>query len=214
MESLEHARQILRRDPHASILDGDFASALILTQTHGHAPTIRRIFERIVEHNQQELLESIRIANHLDWFECVEREFPVVSERPRAAKGLQRDRVEIDTSFRDIENVVATLRRADVVLLAYAPSNEGASAAVNCALAAGRATVLSGAKIFRPVAAVARVVDHDDPVAYADAVDALLRDEAERARLERAAADWASQHSYGVASRRILDRLIPGTTPP
>jgi len=115
------------------------------------------------------------------------------------------DRIEIDTTFHSLERIIADLRKCDAVLLPYAVSSEeGASAAVNCALAAGRATIVSEARIFRPVAQAVRVVAGGRVEDYRDAIHELLSKPALRADLEHAAGAWSEQYSYANAAQRIL----------
>lgn len=114
------------------------------------------------------------------------------------------DIIEIDTNFHPRDHVIHELAQADVILLPYAPSNEGASAAANYVLAAGRAMVVSSAKIFHPVRDVVRAVDGQDPKLYAQAVYELLSSPSDREKLEQAARDWARSQSYPIAIRSIL----------
>jgi glycosyltransferase involved in cell wall biosynthesis len=125
--------------------------------------------------------------------------------RAEAQRLSVADRIEIDTTFHSLEQIISNLRACDAVLLPYAVSSEeGASAAVNCALAAGRATMVSEAKIFRPVSAAVHVVYGDSIQAYRDAMHEVLSTPALREDLERSARVWAEQHSYANAAQRIL----------
>jgi len=119
------------------------------------------------------------------------------------------DHIDIDTAFQPLEHVISGLRRCDVVFLPYAPSiDEGASAAVNCALAATRATVVSAAKIFSPVSSVVRVVGVDSVAEYSAALRQVLSNADLRMDLEQAAQNWAAQNSYSSAARALLSLML------
>lgn len=117
------------------------------------------------------------------------------------------DAVEIDTAFHSIEEVMENLRRCDVVLLPYEPSEEGASAAANIAIAAARATVVSSSKIFQPVNPAVKAVAEHSVQAYAEAVDEVLSNQEYRRSLESSAADWAEKNSYRKAAEKVLGSL-------
>lgn len=112
--------------------------------------------------------------------------------------------VEIDTGFHPVEDVVAEMAHADVIVMPYAASSEGASAAVNAALAAARPIVVSPSAIFRPVERAVHVVAKDEVSAYAQAVGGLLRDRDRAEAMAAKAAEWAERHSYNHAAREIL----------
>lgn len=117
------------------------------------------------------------------------------------------DLIEIDTGFHGMDTVIANLRTTEVIALPYDPSDEGGSAAANCSLAAGRATVVSNARIFHPVASVVDIVEKHEPAAYAQAIKRLLDDPGRRHALEAAAQSWAERNSYEHAGKRLLDWL-------
>jgi glycosyltransferase involved in cell wall biosynthesis len=119
------------------------------------------------------------------------------------------DHIRIDTGFHPLERVIAELHACNVVLLPYASSSEeGASAAVNCALAAQRATIVSAAKIFQPVADAVRIVRSDAIADYREAVSEVLSNAALRMDLEASARDWVEHNSYSNAARTLLDLLV------
>lgn len=124
--------------------------------------------------------------------------------RQEAARLGVLDAFHIDTGFHSVEDVVTELASADVILMAYEPSSEGASAAVNTALAAGRPVIVSPSEIFRPVAEVVHVVQRHEPNAYADAIATLLRDRAKAAAMMDRARAWTEEHSYQRSAQRIL----------
>ncbi|UNK56441.1 glycosyltransferase [Pseudoxanthomonas daejeonensis] len=114
------------------------------------------------------------------------------------------DAVEIDTTFHAVEDVISELRHADLILMPYEPSNEGASGAVQIALSAGRPVVVSPAKIFRSVADIAHVVPVHDKAQYAQVVSGILASP-ERARaMSEQAARWVAENTYERAACRML----------
>lgn len=114
------------------------------------------------------------------------------------------DAIVIDTQFLPIEVVTENLHSVDVVLMAYEPSEEGASAAANTALAAARPVVTSPSSIFAPVANVVKRALQHAPESYAAALDDVLSNEALAARLCRLGAEWSAEHSYGHAVDQLL----------
>jgi hypothetical protein len=86
----------------------------------------------------------------------------------------------------------------------YEPSEEGASAAVNLALAAGRPIVASPSAIFRPVADVIRIASRHSPDAYVKALDGILSDPSVARELTQKAVTWAEENSYAVTVRNLL----------
>jgi len=115
-----------------------------------------------------------------------------------------RDAIEIDTRFLPIEELLAHLQTVDAVLMPYEPSEEGASAAVNLALAAGRPIVASPSAIFRPVADVIRIASRHSPDAYVKALDGILSDPSVARELTQKAVTWAEENSYAVTVRNLL----------
>lgn len=125
------------------------------------------------------------------------------------------DRIEIHTAFLPMDEIVSQLAQCDLVLLPYAPADEGASAAVNTVLAAGRVAVVSTSRIFHPVADIVHVVADDDPAAYAAAIAGLLRTPARMRALQEAASTWVHYHSYPAAAERMIALLHAcGPQPP
>lgn len=113
--------------------------------------------------------------------------------------------VTLDTSFADIEEVIGGLSRCDLVVLPYAPSNEGASGAANIALAAGAPLVISDSKIFSSLRHVAAVVEPRSAKAFADAIDGLLMDGPKRHDLTTRARTWAESNDYVAMARKFLE---------
>ena len=114
------------------------------------------------------------------------------------------DAFQIDTGFHSVEDIVAEMTSSDLILMPYEPSSEGASAAVNTALAAGRPIVVSSSEIFRPVSEVVHVVQRHEPRAYADAIASILRDRALAAAIVDRARAWTEAHSYRRSAQCIL----------
>lgn len=113
------------------------------------------------------------------------------------------DAVEIDTSFHATEFLVASLAAADLVLMPYEPSEEGASAAVNLALSAGRPVLVSPSAIFRPVASVVAVAAGYSVADYVKVVSDVLDDPARAAALAAGARQWVEDNSYPRAAWQL-----------
>jgi glycosyltransferase involved in cell wall biosynthesis len=120
------------------------------------------------------------------------------------AHGLN-DAIEIETDFFPIEEIQRRLSNTDIVVLPYQPSNEGASSAVNMALAAGRPVVVSPSGIFKSVGDASFMVTRHEPAAYAEALDLILSDPRLSESLIKRATEWAEQHSYANAAALMLD---------
>ena len=123
--------------------------------------------------------------------------------------------VRIVDRFVSDSEVPALMRRADVVVLPYRDAEQ--SGVLYTALAFGKAIVASQVGGFPEVAAAGegetlRLVPPGDPVALAEALDAVVRDPAERARLE-AAAQAAARGPYSwdaIAAQTLslYERLV------
>ena len=117
--------------------------------------------------------------------------------------GIQ-DAVSLETDFVPIEDVVTGLALSSLVLLPYEPSREGASAAANIAVAAGRPLVVSQSLIFRPLAQVVITAAEHKTAAYAHEVISLLKNERRARKLADAARRWAEDNSYVAAASQLL----------
>jgi glycosyltransferase involved in cell wall biosynthesis len=115
------------------------------------------------------------------------------------------DAIEIHTEFLPIDEVVRNLSSVDVVILAYDPSDEGASGAVQHALAAGCPVVTSPSKIFRSVADLVCVVSQHAPLAYAKLIEKVLSDRDLAAKLNDRATAWVEANSYTRAAKVFLE---------
>lgn len=118
-----------------------------------------------------------------------------------------RDQIVVNTEFLDIDTVVGHLQEADVLLLPYDPSEEGASAAGNMALASGTPLVTSDARIFRPVNSLVTVVQGGSIEGYANAVADLVEDESLRRRRAESTYAWLDANSYDAAALRFIHML-------
>lgn len=115
-----------------------------------------------------------------------------------------RQAVDIDTRFLSLKEVLEHLQTTDAVLMPYEPSEEGASAAVNLALAAGRPIVASPSAIFRPVAEVVSIAGKHDPAAYAAALDRILSDSTLAGQMAERAHAWAERNTYVAVAKRFI----------
>jgi len=115
------------------------------------------------------------------------------------------DSIQIDTNFLSIGEIEKRLSDADIVVLPYQPSIEGASSAVNMALAAGRPVIVSPSGIFKSVGNAAFMVARHEPAAYAEALDLILSDPKISENLTKHASEWVEQNSYANAATLMLD---------
>jgi glycosyltransferase involved in cell wall biosynthesis len=128
-------------------------------------------------------------------------------ELRRQAEGLGRTVRFVDRFVSDSE-VPGLMRRADVVALPYRDVEQ--SGVLYTALAFGKAIVATSVGGFPEVAAAGegetiRLVPPGDHAALADALDAVLSQPAERARLEAAArAAAAGPYSWDAIAARTL----------
>jgi glycosyltransferase involved in cell wall biosynthesis len=133
--------------------------------------------------------------------------------RQEAAKLGVLDAVHIDTGFHSVEDVVAEMGAADVILMAYEPSSEGASAAANTALAAGRPIVVSPSAIFRPLSEVVQVVPRHEVAEYANAITSILRDRDKAEAMVSRARAWTEEHSYERSAQLFLAFAVGKAAP-
>jgi glycosyltransferase involved in cell wall biosynthesis len=99
---------------------------------------------------------------------------------------------------------------AATVAVQLRPGGRGeASAAVGDCLAAGVATIVNdvGSHADVPARALVRIAPDPDPDAVATAVERLLRDPAERARLAAAGRAHAARHGFDVAAAAVLEAI-------
>jgi len=115
------------------------------------------------------------------------------------------DAIQIETDFLSIGEIEKRLSDADILVLPYQPSSEGASSAVNMALAAGRPVIVSPSGIFKPVGNAAFMVARHEPAAYAEAMDSILSDPRLSEDLTKRASEWVEQNSYTNAAALMLD---------
>lgn len=115
------------------------------------------------------------------------------------------DSVQIETDFLSIGEIEKRLSDADIVLMPYHSSSEGASGAVNIALAAGRPVVVSPSGIFKSVGSATFMVARHEPAAYAEAMDLILSDPQLSENLTKRASEWVEQNSYANAATLMLD---------
>jgi len=104
--------------------------------------------------------------------------------------------VTLDDRFLPLSDVIPLLQAADLLILPYADSVEGASAAAATCLAARRPLVLSRAKIFDFCAGVAHPIDDIGPEAIALGLGAVLAHPDYLHELEMRARKFAEQNSW------------------
>lgn len=116
-----------------------------------------------------------------------------------------RELIDIDTRFLPIDEIQAHLSTVSAVLMPYDPSEEGASAATNLALAACRPIVTSPSSIFRSVSGVVCSADRHTAEAYAELLDQILTEPALAAKLSDRASSWVEANSYARAAQLFLN---------
>lgn len=116
-----------------------------------------------------------------------------------------RELVDIDTRFLPIDEIQAHLRTVNAVLMPYDPSEEGASAATNLALAACRPIVTSPSSIFRSVSGVVCSAGRHTVEAYAELLDQILTEPVLAAELCDRASSWVEANSYTRAAQLFLN---------
>ena len=114
------------------------------------------------------------------------------------------DSIQIDTNFLSIGEIEKRLSDADIVVLPYQPSSEGASSAANMALAAGRPVVVSPSGIFKSVVSATFTATRHEPEAYAEALDLILSNPELSETLTKRASEWVEQNSYANAASLML----------
>jgi len=120
-----------------------------------------------------------------------------------------RGQIHISTDFAPMDKVMRDMRDADVIVLPYLPSEEGASAAANAALASGTPVVASQSRIFDSVRDLLVTPAGEDADDYAQAIASLLNDEPRRRKLGDAALAWLGENSYEAAASRFIARHTP-----
>lgn len=116
-----------------------------------------------------------------------------------------RELVDIDTRFLPIDEIQAHLSTVSAVLMPYDPSEEGASAATNLALAACRPIVTSPSSIFRSVSGVVCSASRHTVEAYAELLDQILTEPVMAAELSDRASSWVEANSYTRAAQLFLN---------
>ena len=123
-----------------------------------------------------------------------------------------RDAVHLDHSFVDINVAIARLARAKVIVLPYAASDEGASAAAATALAARRPLITTQAQIFDEMHGVAYRAEDNSPPVLAAAIAAVLSNPGLCRHLEgqsRRAAEVRQWHNVALQLLRVVEVAGP-----
>jgi glycosyltransferase involved in cell wall biosynthesis len=118
------------------------------------------------------------------------------------------DHVFLNTEFHEIDEVLHELSGVDVVLLPYAQSLEGASAAANISLGAGRPVVTSGSAIFESLKGVTVVVDGEGPEDFAAVIRGLMDNPESLAAIEKQVQRWCAEQSYDRAVSKIIAGFV------
>ena len=122
------------------------------------------------------------------------------------------DAVYLDHSFVDIDVAVARLARAKAVVLPYAVSDEGASAAAATALAARRPLITTQARIFDEVRGIAYMAENNAPPVLATAIAAVLSIPGLCTHLEEQSHYAAESRQWHNIAQQLL-RIVDGGHP-
>ncbi len=119
-----------------------------------------------------------------------------------------RDRVELDTGFVPIDIAISRLGAADVVVLPYGASDEGASAAAAAALAARVPVIATRARIFKDISGIAYLAEDNSPPVLAAAIGNVLSNPALGRHLREQSVRAAEERSW----RNIAKQFVRLTT--
>ena len=126
-----------------------------------------------------------------------------VAEQVRSGAAALGDRVRL-TGPMTQAHLAALYRRAS--LFAFPSLHEGFGMPVIEAMAQGTAVVASDLPVLREVAGdAARFVEASSAEAWADAMGALLRDDAARAALGAAGREWVRRYTWARSAQAHLD---------
>lgn len=115
--------------------------------------------------------------------------------------------VEFDTAFRPIDEVHRRLAIADLVVLPYEASNEGASASATTALASGVPLLVSTSQVFADLSSAADCIADNAPQTIADAICLLFENPARYDALAARAIAYRDAHSGPTVTRQLLQIL-------
>ena len=121
-------------------------------------------------------------------------------------QNLENHVVLISDFLKTIE-VVKLLQLADIVVLAYADVQEGASGAVRTSIGAKRPIMLSQSYIFNNLDIGIRIPDNK-PETIANTLSKLLKDKTELARLQAKVVEYNQDHNWEKASLAYLTNLL------
>lgn len=120
-----------------------------------------------------------------------------------------RDCVSMQTGFVAIDEAIARLARTTAVVLPYAASDEGSSAAAATALAARRPLITTRSHIFDELRGIAYRAEDNSPHVLAAAIANVLSNAALARHLERRSAECADARDWRRVARQFLD-LVTG----
>ncbi len=149
-----------------------------------------------------------RIALRLINAEYSEDSLREISHCQRLARRLGiADAVDWDTAFHPHEESVSRLRKCDLLVLPYEESKESSSAALRTAMASGVPVAVTPASIFNEVMDAVHRFDRNDLESIVEGIDALLRDEEERRKMQKRAEQWLAERGWPDLSRRMFGML-------
>jgi glycosyltransferase involved in cell wall biosynthesis len=124
-------------------------------------------------------------------------------------KGLnQDDRVKFDIGFHEIGYVLDQLQVCDLLILPYHPSDEGASASVNVAMALRKPVITTSAGIFRDTAGSTYRIEGPDPLAIAIAICNIVSNPDLYEELQAAAETYADERNWNTVARAYENLVL------
>lgn len=119
-----------------------------------------------------------------------------------------RESVHLDTNFLDIDRAISGLSEVDVVVLPYAASDEGASAAAATALAARRPLIATKARIFEEMKSIAYLAEDNSPPVLAAAIGSVFSNAALRRHLQGQSCRVAEEREWRNIASRFMQLAV------
>ena len=123
-----------------------------------------------------------------------------------AERGLS-EHITLETRFLSREEILEHLATCDVNVLAYHPSDEGASGAANYCIAARRPLITSRSRIFEPLGETVYRLEQLDPHAIALAILGVIHNPALRADLEKRVTGFATERGWTRVASEFLSEV-------
>jgi glycosyltransferase involved in cell wall biosynthesis/2-polyprenyl-3-methyl-5-hydroxy-6-metoxy-1,4-benzoquinol methylase len=122
-----------------------------------------------------------------------------------------QNNVILKTDFIGIQEIIAYLHAADIVVLPYHDSDEGSSATAHMAISAKRPLITSRSIIFRDIEAVCSRLDSIEPAEMSEHLFTVLSDHRVLNALKCKVVQYAKDHSWRTAAEEYLTPIADGT---